>query len=129
MSIFLGLTAFAREIRIFKGKMHMGDEKPIIRFMFARLNEAFVSLSEEEKADFMRRDRENLDALGMKLLTMVNCDLSDEEWEFIGVEEWPSMEAIKLREKFEEDELEISKNTEYKIILGTPESFDTYGKS
>lgn len=107
----------------------MGDEKPIIRFMFAKLKEAFISLSEEEKIDFMKRDRENLDELGMKVLTMVNCDMSDEEWDFIGVEEWPSMEAIKLREKFEKEELEISKYTDYKIVLGTPESFETYGKA
>jgi len=107
----------------------MDGNKPIIRFFFAKLKAAFINLPDEEKMAFMKKDRGNLDELGMKVLTMVNCNLSDEEWDFIGVEQWPSMEAIRLREKFEKDELEISKYTDYKIILGTPESFDTYGKT
>jgi len=39
------------------------------------------------------------------------------------------MEAIEKRKIFEEQELEVSKYVESKTILGTPETFDDYGKS
>ncbi|PLX72877.1 MAG: hypothetical protein C0615_11630 [Desulfuromonas sp.] len=106
----------------------MTENKPIIRLFFAKMKEAFGLLSDEEKMAFMRKDRENLDMLGMKAVSMIHCNVSDEEWDYIGVEQWPSMEAIKERERFENEELEVFKYVESKIILGTPESFEDYGK-
>ena len=76
----------------------------------------------------MRKDRENLDNLEMKAVSMIDCSWSNEEWDYIGVEEWPSLEAIKKRELFENEELEVFKYVESKTYLGTPESFDDYGK-
>ena len=76
----------------------------------------------------MRKDRENLDELGMKAISMVNCSWSNDEWDYVGVEQWPSMGAVERREEFENAELETSKYVEFKTILGTPESFDGYGK-
>ena len=106
----------------------MNKTKPITRFFFAKLKKAFIDLPEEEKMAFMTKDRENLDELGMKAVSMVDCSWSNEEWDYIGVEEWPNKEAIEKREKFEKEELEISKYVTYKIYLGTPESFVEYGK-
>lgn len=107
----------------------MSQSKPIIRFYFAKMKEAFSRLSDEEKIAFMRKDRENLDELGMKAISMVNCSWSNGEWDYVGVEQWPCMEAIEKREQFENDELDVSKYVEFKTILGTPESFDEYGKA
>ena len=76
----------------------------------------------------MQKDRKNLDELGMKAVSMVNCSWSNDEWDYVGVEQWPSMEAIKDREQFENCELDVSRYVEFKTILGTPESFDDYGK-
>ena len=59
---------------------------------------------------------------------MVNCSGPDEEWDYIGVEEWPSIDAIKEREKFENEELEVHKYAESKTYLGSAESFSEYGK-
>ncbi len=106
----------------------MTESKPIIRLFFAKMKDAFTELSEQEKLAFMRKDRENLDELGMKPVTMVDCHWSNEEWDYIGVEQWPSMESIVLREKFEKEELEIFKYVDSKTYLGTPESFEEYGK-
>ena len=106
----------------------MSESKPIIRFYFAKMKAAFGELPDEEKIAFMRKDRENLDALGMKAVSMVNCSWSNDEWDYVGVEQWPSMEAIEKREEFENEELEVSKYVEFKTILGSPESFDDYGK-
>lgn len=92
------------------------------------MKDTFIELSEEEKISFMRKDRENLDELGMKAVTMVDCHWSNEEWDYIGVEQWPSMEAIEMREQFEKEELEVFKYVDSKTYLGTPESFDEYGK-
>ena len=53
----------------------------------------------------------------MKAVIMVNCSGPDEEWDHIGVEEWPSIDAIKEREKFENEELEVHKFAESKTYL------------
>ncbi len=106
----------------------MVEDKPIIRLFFAKIKKAFADLSEKEKMAFMRKDRENLDELGMKAITMIDCSWSNDEWDYIGVEQWPTNEAIKEREKFEKEELEVFKYVESKTYLGTPESFADYGK-
>lgn len=106
----------------------MAENKPIIRLFFAKMKQSFINLPEEEKMAFMRKDRENLDELGMKAVEMIDCGWSNEEWDYIGVEQWPSMETIEAREQFEKEVLGISKYVESKTYLGTPESFAEYGK-
>ena len=106
----------------------MSESKPIISVFFAKMKEAFINMPEEAKIAFMRKDRENLDKLGMKAVSMIDCHWSNEEWDYIGVEQWPTMEAIEKREQFEKEELEIFKYVESKTYLGTPESFAEYGK-
>ena len=88
----------------------------------------FFELSEDERVAFMAKDRGNLDELGMKAISMVDCSETDNEWDYIGVEGWPSLEAIKERERFENDELQISKYVKYKTHVGVEQSFDDYGK-
>jgi len=106
----------------------MAERKPIIRLFFAKMKKAFIDLPEEEKMAFMRKDCENLDELGMKAVMMIDCSWSNEEWDYIGVEQWPIIEVVKKREKFEKEELEVFKYVESKTYLGTPESFSEYGK-
>ncbi len=106
----------------------MTAKKPIIRLLFARIKEAFYKLSEDEKFEFMRKDRKNLDELGCKVLMMIDCRWSNEEWNYVGVEEWPTMEALEKRAKFEYEELEKYRYVESKTYLGTRESFAEYGK-
>ena len=107
----------------------MAESETIIRLYFAKMKKAFGDLSAEEKAAFMQKDRENLDKLGMKAVAMIDCSWSNDEWDYVGVEEWPSMEAIKSRERFENEELGVSKYVVSKTLLGTPESFGDYGKN
>jgi hypothetical protein len=106
----------------------MAENKTIIRLYFTKMKEAFRELSNKEKTAFMRKDRENLDNLGMKAVTMIDCRWSNDEWDYVGVEEWPSLEAIESREQFENEELEVFKYVESKTLLGIPESFTDYGK-
>ena len=106
----------------------MAEKKPIIRLMFAKIKEAFYKLSEEEKQEFMLKDRKNLDELGMKLIMTCDCRWSNEEWDFVGIEEWPTIEALEKRGKFEKEELEVYRYVESKTYLGTRESFAEYGK-
>lgn len=108
--------------------MKMAEKGPIIRLMFAKIKEAFGDLSEEERMEYMRRDRENLDKLGCKVMMMVDCRWSNEEWDYIGVEEWPTMETLEKRARFEREELEVSRMAETKTYLGTRESFAEYGE-
>jgi len=106
----------------------MEESKPVIRLFFVKMKKAFIELPEEEKVAFMRKDRKNLDELGMKAITMINCTNFNREWDYIGVEQWPSMEAIEKREKFENEELNVSKYVDSRTYLGAPESFAEYGK-
>ena len=103
-------------------------KKPIIRLLFAKIKEAFYNLSEKEKMEFMLKDRKNWEELGCKLLMMIDCRWSNEEWNYIGVEEWPSLEALEKRAKFEYEELKKYRIIESKTYLGTRESFAEYGK-
>lgn len=107
----------------------MTERKPVVRLFFAKMKQAYFDLSEDERAEFMRKDRSNLDALGMKAISMINCSESTDEWDYIGVEEWPSLEAVRERERFEADELKIARFVVYQTYQGAPESFDDYGKS
>jgi len=106
----------------------MAEKKPIIRLLFAKIKETFYNLSEEEKKEFMIKDRKNLEKLGGKVIMMIDCRWSNEEWNYIGVEEWPSIEALEKRAKFEYEELEKFRIVESKTYLGTRESFAEYGK-
>ena len=106
----------------------MAQKRPIIRLYFAKIKEAFYKLSEERKKKFMLKDCKNLDELECKILMMFYCRWSNEECNFFGVEEWPSIEALEERAKFEYEELEAYRYVESKTYLGTRESFAEYGK-
>ena len=106
----------------------MAEKKPIIRLLFAKIKETFYEQSEEEKMEFMIKDRKNLDELGCKVLMMVDCRWSNEEWNYVGVEEWSSLEALEKRAKFENEELKKFRIIESKTYLGTRESSAEYGK-
>lgn len=105
----------------------MADSKPVVRLFFVKMKQEFFELSEEQRLAYMRKDRANLDELGMKAVSMIDCSWSSDEWDYIGVEEWPSLEAIKKRELFENEELEVGKYVESRTYMGTPQSFDDYG--
>ena len=106
----------------------MNSEAPIIRLFFAKMKTAFFELSEAERAAFMAKDRANLDSLGMKAVSMIDCSSTDEKWDHIGVERWPSMAAVKQREAFENEELHISEYVDYEVHMGVEQSFENYGK-
>lgn len=106
----------------------MKDDTPIVRLFLTKMKPEFFKLSETERSTFMAKDRANLDALGMKAISMIDCSGQDDQWDYIGVESWPSMEAIKKREKFENEVLEISRYVEYETHLGVAQSFENYGK-
>jgi hypothetical protein len=106
----------------------MVEKKPIIRVLFAKIKKAFYELSEEEKTEFMLKDRKNLDELGCNVIMMIDCRWSNEEWNYLGIEEWPTIEALEKRGAFENEELEKFRFIESKTILGTRESFADYGK-
>ena len=95
----------------------MSENKRIIRLVFAKIKPAYHKLSKEEQQEFMRKDREKMESLGYKLRFMLDCSWSTEEWQFIGIEEWPNMEAIKKIEKFYKEEREASKYAETKTYL------------
>jgi len=46
----------------------------------------------------------------------------------LGIEEWPTIEALEKRAKFENEELEKFRYVESKTCLDTRESFAEYGK-
>lgn len=105
----------------------MAEKKPIIRLLFAKIKDAFYDLSEAEMMEFMGKDRKNLDELGCKWW-MIDCSWSTDEWTVIGVEEWPSLDALEKRAKFENEVLQKFRYVESKTYLGTRESSADYGK-
>lgn len=106
----------------------MADKTSIVRLFFTKMKPEFLQLSEAEQKEFMAKDRANLDELGMKAISMISCTDTSEQWDYIGVEGWPSMEAIAEREAFERDVLQLSKYVEYQTQIGHEQSFENYGK-
>jgi hypothetical protein len=106
----------------------MKNENSVVRIFFAKMKPEYFQLSEEQRTQFMSRDRANLDALGMKAICMIDCTDSDDEWDYIGVESWPSMKVVEEREKYENETLHISKFVKYKTHVGIEQSFQEYGK-
>lgn len=106
----------------------MTQENAIVRLFFAKMKDEFLNLSVTEKQAFMAKDRANLDALGMTAISMIDCSETEYKWDYIGVERWPSMEAIAKREKFEHDDLQIAQYVEYETTIGREQSFASYGK-
>jgi hypothetical protein len=106
----------------------MKDDAPIVRLFFAKIKPSFTELPESERNEFMAKDRANIDELGMKAISMIQCSGMDDEWDYIGVEGWLSLDDIKKREEFENKVLQISKYVTYKTHLGLEKSFDSYGK-
>lgn len=102
-------------------------ETPVVRLFFCKMKTAFLNLPDQDKFQFMSKDRANLDALGMKAISMIDCSTMDNEWDYIGVEGWPSMETIEKREQFEAEELKLADYIEYKTILGHEMSYENYG--
>jgi hypothetical protein len=106
----------------------MAENKPIIRLLFAKIKEAFYELSAEEQQAFMIKDRKNLDELGCNVIMMIDCRWSNEEWNYVGVEEWPTIDSLEKRGAFENEVLQKFKIVESKSLLGTRESFADYGQ-
>ena len=106
----------------------MHDDAQVVRLFFVKMKPDFFDLTESERYEFMAKDRANLDKLGMKAITMIQCGGMDNDWDYIGVESRPSMDAIKKREEFENKVLRISNYVRYKTHLGLAQSFDSYGK-
>jgi hypothetical protein len=61
----------------------------------------------------VQKDRKNLDELGMKAFFMVNCSWLSEEWDYIGIEQWPTIKDNEKRKEIENEELEVSKYVEF----------------
>ena len=59
---------------------------------------------------------------------MIDCRWLKEEWNYIGIEEWSSPEALEKRAKFEHEELEEYRYVESKTYLINCESLADYGK-
>ena len=97
----------------------MTESKPIIRLFFAKLKDAWHEQSEEQQTEFMRKDRARLDELGCTF-TMYDLRWSNEEWQFIGVEEWPNLEALEKYAAFQKEELKGPSYVDAKVYLGTP---------
>ncbi|WFN35228.1 hypothetical protein L1S32_03660 [Methanogenium sp. S4BF] len=66
----------------------------------------------------MRKDRRYLDECGMKLIMTIDCRWSNEEWDYIGIEEWPTIESLEKRAIFEKEELQTFMYVESKTYLG-----------
>ena len=99
----------------------MAEKRPIMRLYFAKLKEAWYKLSEEEQKEFMLKDRANMDEVGVNLIMMIDCRWSNEEWDFVGIEEWQSLEALEKRAAFEKEELQGFRYVQSKTYLGTRE--------
>lgn len=94
----------------------------IYKSFIGKATEAWFKLSKEEQDSLLAENVATVEKVGGKQIVLCACRWSTEKWEFFGVEEYPSMEAILERSKltnqqnwFRYFEARSTLGTEYKL--------------
>jgi hypothetical protein len=91
---------------------------PIFKFWMCRVTEAWYQLSEEEQNAHLAKINESLEAAGGKRIVACQTAWSSEQWQYVGVEEFPDIEAVQ-KHTADLEELGHFRYLESASILGT----------
>ena len=82
-------------------------------FLFGGYSEAIYELSQEEKDSHMAKHDEDFERVGGKRILLCDSKWSSGQWEFFGIEEFPSIEALQ------ENEQDLRKMNWYRYSKGS----------
>jgi hypothetical protein len=71
----------------------MGER--VINLFMGRMKESWYELPEEEQSQMMEKVGASLDEVGAKRIVIANCEWSRSDYQFFGVQEYPSIEALR----------------------------------
>lgn len=83
------------------------------------LRDSWYQLSEEERESLLERVRASIDANGGRRVVSARCEWSTKEFQFFGVEEFPSIAALRKHLALQE-EIGFSQHIDEKIFVGVP---------
>lgn len=69
--------------------------KIVYQLFLGRFTEAYYQLSEEERNQLLAKQSESSEKAGAKSIIFAESVWSNEEWQFYGVNEYPSIEALQ----------------------------------
>ena len=101
----------------------------LLYLWMARVKPSFLALPDEERKALQAKVMESADKLGIRILAVADCTWSSSCYHVFGVEEYPSIGAI--REHIEaQRKLGWLDHFEQECIVGTPlEEFPASGES
>ena len=91
--------------------------KTIYQLFTARFTEAWYQLSKEEQDQVLAKQAESSEKVGTKNIVFAESVWSNEEWQFFGVNEYPSLEALQEHTN-DLVEIEWFRYIDSKVILG-----------
>ena len=93
--------------------------QPVLFLWMARATDSWNELSEEEQNAMMAKVGESLDRVGGKNIVMASCEWSTPDFQFCGVEEFPSIAALQkhINDQREMGYLDHGEST---YVVGTP---------
>jgi len=96
----------------------MAEKKPVYMLFIGRPKQAWYELSEKERKEHQDKMTKSGEEVGGKTIVTAWSRWSNEEWSLFGVAEFPDIEAVQKRVRFNE-ESEHYKYFEMKTYLGT----------
>ena len=90
----------------------------VYRLFMMKFTEAWYQLSKEEQDNMGAKMEKVFNNSGGKNIFIADTSWSSEEWLFIGVDEYPDIEAVQKHIK-DINELNWFRYVESKVILGT----------
>jgi hypothetical protein len=92
----------------------------IVRHLYlASWKESWHQLSEEEREALLEQVRASIKANGGRQVVSAWCEWSTKEFEFFGIEEFPSIAALRKHLALQ-DEIGFSQHVDDKIYVGVP---------
>jgi len=91
---------------------------PVYKMFYARMKEAWYQLSKEQRDAIFAQMEETMKKVGGKPMVICDSSWSSEKWQFWGVEEYPSIEAVQEYANCL-SELDWFRYCDSEILLGT----------
>jgi hypothetical protein len=92
----------------------------IVRHLYlGSLRKSWYQLPEEERESLLEQVRASIEANGGRRVVSAWCEWSTKEFQFFGVEEFPSIAALRKHFALQE-EIGFSRHIDEKIYVGVP---------
>lgn len=93
--------------------------QPVRHLYLARRKDSWYHLSDEKRNALMEKVHASIDANGGRVVAGAHCEWSTAQYEFFGIEDYPSVEALR-KHLAAQREFGFSQHFEEMTFVGTP---------